>query len=102
MNDQIVAIVFEVIGYIGMALVVLSFFFQNIRWLRMMNTLGAVLCAAYGFMTKTYPTAALNLALILINMSFPIRWYAETRKKKRLAKKAEPSNEEKPEEAKEE
>ena len=71
----------EVVGYIGMAFVVVSFAMKTIRVLRILNTIGAVLCCAYGFFTKTYPTAILNALLILINLSFPVRYLITLKKK---------------------
>ena len=74
-------IIVEVVGYVGMAFVVISFGMKNIRLLRILNTIGAVLCCVYGFVTKTYPTAALNVMLIIINASFPVRYLIAMKKK---------------------
>ena len=43
----------------------------------------------YGFMTATYPTAFLNLILVLINLQFPIIYFIKKRKK---AKNTENNN----------
>jgi len=79
----------EVIGYIGMALVIISFLFKKLRWLRLFNLLGGLCCMIYGFMTETYPTAFLNLILVLINLQFPIIYFIKNRKK---AKNTENNN----------
>ena len=71
----------EVIGYLGMALVILSFLFKKMRWLRLVNSLGSLCCMTYGFMTATYPTAFLNLILFLINLQFPIIYFIKNHKK---------------------
>ena len=76
-------IVNEIIGYVGMAFVVSSFFMQNIRWLRILNVIGGTLCCIYGFVTNTLPTALLNLILVCINVSMPIRWVIKTERRKR-------------------
>lgn len=65
----------EILGYIGMALVVSSFFFTDIIVLRLVNIAGSVLSAAFAFTfivlsktTEQLPTAILNSALIIINV----------------------------------
>lgn len=57
----------ELVGYIGMFLVILSFLFKDIKLIRIVNASGAVLSCIYGYCTKTYPTAILNLILLVIN-----------------------------------
>ena len=74
-------IVFDIIGYVGMAFVIVSFLMKDIRWLRFFNLIGGVLSCSYGILTKTYPTAALNFVLVCINTSFPISYYIKNRKK---------------------
>lgn len=71
----------EVIGYLGMALVIISFLFKNIRVLRIINLAGSVCCSIYGFITATYPTAFLNLILVIINLYFPIIYFIKIRRK---------------------
>ena len=58
----------DILGYIGMVIVVTSFFFKNIKLIRIVNMAGCVLCTIYGFITNTYPTAALNIALFIVNI----------------------------------
>jgi len=62
---------YELIGYIGMAFVLCSFLMRDIKWLRILNLVGGVLCCVYGFITQTYATAFLNLCLVIINFSSP-------------------------------
>ena len=64
-----------------MALVIISFLFKSLRWLRLVNLLGSVCCMTYGFMTATYPTAFLNLILVVINLHFPIIYFIKKHKK---------------------
>lgn len=59
----------ELIGYLGMAFIVLSFSFKNIRTLRTLNLIGAVACLIYGLVTQTPATAALNAFCIIINIT---------------------------------
>lgn len=92
----------EVVGYVGMAFVLVSFLMTKIIWLRILNLIGAICCCIYGFITKTYPTAILNSALIAINAAMPIRWLIvnKIRKKKETtqegAQKETPSESEEP------
>ena len=44
----------EILGYLGMALVVLSFTMKNIVLLRVINILGALLSGIYGYITKIF------------------------------------------------
>ena len=76
-------IFFEIIGYLGMAFVLSSFLMKNIMWLRILNIVGAVLCSTYGFVTYTYPTAILNLLLIIINVAMIITDVVKNKKAKK-------------------
>lgn len=58
----------EIFGYIGMALVLISMMMTSVKWLRIVNMSGAVICAIYGIMTNTWPTALLNLGLLIIQV----------------------------------
>ena len=71
----------EILGYAGMAFVCFSFLMKEIVWLRIFNILGALLSCTYGILTTTYPTAALNGILILINVSYLIKYFATKNKK---------------------
>lgn len=70
----------ELLGYTGMLFVVMSFAMKDIIWLRILNIIGAVLSCAYGFITKTYPTAILNLILTGINIVYLIIYFVKRRK----------------------
>ena len=78
-----VNILYEVIGYTGMAFIVISFLFKRIGILRSLNLIGGVLSAAYGFLTGTLPTAILNVCLCLINGAYLFQYSHSYRKKKR-------------------
>ena len=58
---------FEIFGYVGMALVLISMM-TSVKWLRIVNMSGALICAIYGIMTNTWPTALLNLGLLIIQI----------------------------------
>jgi hypothetical protein len=63
----------EIFGYVGMALVLLSMMMTNTKKLRTINLAGAVVCMIYGAMTRTWPTAFLNLGLAIIQIVQLIR-----------------------------
>lgn len=79
------AIFWDVFGYVGMAFVLISFLMPKIIMLRVFNLVGSSLCFTYGLVTKTYPTAALNGALIAINGFLLIRWLILRNKEKKAA-----------------
>ena len=84
---------YEIIGYAGMAFVVASFLFKKILVLRFLNLVGAILCAIYGILTKTWPTLALNASLALINGIYLTYYSIQQQKKKVEAKPNEEAEE---------
>ncbi len=62
----------EIIGYVGMAIILCSSLMTTVKWIRIVNICGSILCATYGILTVTIPTVALNVGLMLINISFLI------------------------------
>lgn len=67
------AVFIEILGYIGMALVLLSMTMTNVKLLRWINISGSVFCIIYGVCTATWPTALLNVGLATINIIQLIR-----------------------------
>ena len=65
----------EIFGYVGMALVLVSMMMTSVKWLRILNMSGALICAIYGSLTYTWPTALLNIGLLIIQMVQLIRLY---------------------------
>lgn len=68
-------IILEIFGYVGMALVLVSMMMTSVKWLRIFNMSGAIICATYGIATNTWPTALLNIGLLLIQAVQLIRLY---------------------------
>ncbi|WP_044957547.1 hypothetical protein [Butyrivibrio sp. LC3010] len=66
-------IIFEIIGYIGSALVLISFMMVSVYKLRIVNTLGSLFCVIYGFLIGAFPTVVMNLALVAINVYYLIK-----------------------------
>lgn len=70
----------EIFGYVGMALVLVSMMMTSLKWLRILNMTGAVICATYGMFTNTWPTAFLNLGILIIQIVQLIRLHQKERK----------------------
>lgn len=58
----------EILGYLGLAFIAVSFFFLKIVLLRALNLVGALIMAVYGFMIDSYPVAVLNIIIALLNI----------------------------------
>lgn len=64
----------ELVGYAGMVFLIISFLMKDIKKLRIFNIIGGSICAIYGFITATYATAVINIMIIIINISYPVRY----------------------------
>ena len=62
--------ILEAIGYVGTALVLVSFLMTSVYKLRVINTIGSLISMIYGLLVPVYPTVVLNCALALINIFF--------------------------------
>ena len=60
----------ELIGYLGSALVLLSFLMTSVVRLRVVSILGSVVCIIYSMIIKAYPTLVMNVCLVIINAYF--------------------------------
>ena len=58
----------ELIGYLGSALVVASMLMSSVVKLRVINTVGSGIFAAYALIIHSYPTALMNICLVGINL----------------------------------
>ena len=79
-------VVVEVIGYVASSFVLISFLLKEIKWIRIVNIIGAVSFVIYGFLTKTYPTAFMNSALVLVHVYYLIKMHIDTKKKEKAGK----------------
>ena len=57
----------EIFGYIGTALVLVSFLMHDIKWLRAVNMAGGAISLIYAIIMNTMPVVVLNGSLIMIN-----------------------------------
>jgi len=62
--------IIEAVGYLGSALVLVSFLMSSVVKLRIVNTVGSVIFAIYALIIRSYPTAVMNFALVCINLHF--------------------------------
>lgn len=58
----------EAIGYIGSAIVIVSFIMTSTVKLRVVNSLGSFACAVYSLLICAYPTALCNFFIVGINI----------------------------------
>ena len=63
----------ELIGYLGSALVVVSMLMTSVVRLRVINLVGSVIFTCYALIIRSYPTAAMNLFLVGINIFHLVR-----------------------------
>lgn len=64
------AMMIECIGYAGSILVLISFLMTSVVKLRIVNSVGGVIFATYAMIIHSYPTAVMNICLVLINLHF--------------------------------
>lgn len=64
----------ELIGYIGSALVLISFLMASVIKLRIINTIGSLISVIYSLIISAYPTALMNAVLVCINIYYLIQY----------------------------
>jgi len=70
--------IIELIGYLGSSLVVVSMLMTSVVRLRVINMIGSIIFTCYALMIKSYPTAAMNLFLVGINIYHLMRLRKES------------------------
>ena len=60
--------ILELVGYLGSFLVIISMLMTSVVKLRIINTIGSVIFAIYAQLIHSYPTAAMQYCLIIINI----------------------------------
>ena len=83
-------LIFDMIGYTGSFLVVISMLMTSVVKLRVINTIGAVIFLCYAICIRSIPTAVMQLSLIIINV---INLYKLIKKNKQPTTQEENSNE---------
>ena len=61
-------IIFEIIGYVGSILVLVSMLMTSVVRLRVINLAGSAIFTVYALLIRSYPTAFLNFCLVLVNV----------------------------------
>lgn len=62
------AMLIEIYGYIGSALVVVSMLMSSVVKLRVINTIGSIISGTYALIIGSFPLALMNGSLIVINL----------------------------------
>ncbi len=57
----------DILGYIGMLVVLTSFGFKNITTMRIINTIGCLITVVYASMIMAIPVLILNIGIVTIN-----------------------------------
>ncbi len=65
----------EIIGYVASILVAISLTMSKILKLRVINLIGAITFAIYGYMLNAYPVFFVNTFIVCINIYFLIKMY---------------------------
>ena len=64
------ATIYAIIGYVGSALVLVSFLMASVVKLRVVNCIGSFIFAVYALLIHSYPTMIMNICLVLINLYY--------------------------------
>ena len=67
------SMIIETIGYLGSALVLVSFLMASVVKLRVINSAGGLIFAVYALLIHSYPTALMNFCLVGINLYYLAR-----------------------------
>ena len=66
----------DALGWVATAVVVGSFAIQDVRKLRIANTMGSLLWIAYGFLKQDNPVIFVNISIILMHTY----WFIKNKK----------------------
>ena len=88
----------EIFGYIGTAIVLLSFVMTDMKWMRAVNMIGGFISLLYALFTNSMPVVVLNASLITINGIQLMRLLRKSREKVNTEEIDAYNNEEKKEE----
>lgn len=60
----------EYFGYAASAGVLISFLMRDIKWLRIVNSVGCIFFIIYGTLLESWPVVVTNVAIVLINLYY--------------------------------
>lgn len=58
----------EILGYTSMVIVLISMLMENIRTLRIINSIACSMFVVYGLLLSAYPIVIMNVCVIIINL----------------------------------
>lgn len=70
----------EIIGICATVFVLISFLMKDIKWVRIINIIGAVLFVVYGALIGALSTWLLNALLVIIHIAYLVRDEIKKRK----------------------
>ena len=62
--------IIEAVGYLGSVMVLVSCLMASVVRLRIINAIGSAIFAVYALLIHSYPTALMNVCLVLINIYY--------------------------------
>ncbi len=66
-------VIWEIVGYVGSLLVLVSLLMSSVKKLRIINSIGSLIFCVYAIVIRSYPTALMNACLVLINIYYLIK-----------------------------
>ena len=66
-------VIIELVGYFASVMVLVSLLMSSVVKLRVINSIGSAVYVVYALIIGSYPTALLNLGLVIVNMYFLIK-----------------------------
>jgi len=64
---------YDIIGYVASFVILVSLLMSSVKKLRIINLVGSVIFAVYGFLIPSYPTALMNLGIVVIDLYYLIK-----------------------------
>lgn len=58
----------EIFGYLSMTVVLISMMMENMKWLRVINSIACAMFVVYGYFHQAYPVVCMNIIVIFINL----------------------------------
>ena len=68
-------VIYEIIGFLASLFVLISFLMKDVKIIRIINIIGAVLFVVYGILTKTWATVTMNFFLIFVHAFYIMKMY---------------------------
>ena len=69
--------VIEWVGYVASIMIAISLIMTDIVKLRVINSIGCILFAIYGFTVKAYPVGIINSFIFFVNSYYLYKFYKD-------------------------